>query len=69
MPSLLSPYVTRKHPVGKVLLTREEGKNGELAALLRERDVPCCELPMVQTAPGPDYELLPQVRICIALPH
>jgi hypothetical protein len=42
-----------------VVLTREAGKNAKLLAMLAARGVPAMELPLVETAPGPDREALP----------
>ncbi|KAK9840769.1 hypothetical protein WJX81_003555 [Elliptochloris bilobata] len=44
-----------------VVLTREAGKNGKLLAMLAARGVPALELPLVETAPGPDRDRLPAV--------
>ena len=46
-------------PAPSVVLTREAGKNGKLAAALAQRGVPSLELPMVRTAGGPDQRALP----------
>ena len=43
----------------RVVLTREAGKNGKLQAMLAVRGVPALELPLVETAPGPDRAALP----------
>ncbi len=43
----------------RVVLTREAGKNAKLLAMLAARGVPAMELPLVETAPGPDREALP----------
>jgi uroporphyrinogen-III synthase len=45
-----------------VVLTREQGKNGMLRRVLEGRGISCLELPMVQTAAGPDRDLLPKVH-------
>lgn len=37
-----------------IVLTREKGKNGKLAAALQQRGLRAIELPLVETAPGPD---------------
>lgn len=37
-----------------VVLTREAGKNGEMAHLLKERSVEVLEMPLVETGEGPD---------------
>ena len=42
-----------------VVLTREAGKNGKLAAALAQRGLSTLELPLVQTAEGPDAGALP----------
>ena len=42
-----------------VVLTREAGKNGKLAAALAQRGLLTLELPLVQTAEGPDAGALP----------
>ena len=44
-----------------MVLTREAGKNGKLLALLAARGVAAMELPLVETAAGPDREALPGV--------
>lgn len=43
----------------RVVLTREAGKNGKLRAMLAARGVRALELPLVETAPGPDRAALP----------
>lgn len=43
------------------MLTREAGKNGKLQAMLAARGVRALELPLVETAPGPDRDALPGV--------
>ncbi|EFN56503.1 hypothetical protein CHLNCDRAFT_34953 [Chlorella variabilis] len=45
----------------QVVLTREQGKNGKLRRVLEGRGIACLELPMVETAAGPDRHLLPKV--------
>ena len=42
-----------------MVLTREAGKNGKLQAMLAARGVHVLELPLVETAPGPDRDALP----------
>ncbi len=37
-----------------VVLTRESGKNGEMAQRLRDRNIEVLELPLVETGEGPD---------------
>ena len=46
----------------QVVLTREQGKNGKLRRVLEGRGISCLELPMVETAAGPDRQRLPQVH-------
>ena len=43
----------------QVVVTRERGKNGKLMKALQQRGVTVLELPLVETAPGPDQERLP----------
>ena len=43
----------------QVVVTRERGKNGKLMKALQQRGVTVMELPLVETAPGPDQERLP----------
>jgi uroporphyrinogen-III synthase len=45
----------------QVVLTREQGKNDALRKVLEARGISCLELPMVETAAGPDQARLPQV--------
>ncbi|KAI3427242.1 hypothetical protein D9Q98_007177 [Chlorella vulgaris] len=45
----------------QVVLTREQGKNDALRKVLESRGISCLELPMVETAAGPDQARLPQV--------
>lgn len=40
--------------VADVVLTREAGKNGDLARRLGDRSIKTLELPLVETGPGPD---------------
>ena len=40
---------------GHVLLTREAGKNAELLQRLSSRGIAAVEVPMLETAPGPDW--------------
>jgi uroporphyrinogen-III synthase len=51
---------TRCCSAGKVLLTREAGKNDALRDALAAQGVDTVELPMVHTAPGPDKARLSQ---------
>ena len=46
-------------PAPQVVLTRELGKNGKLLRTLRARGVACLELPLLETAAGPDRAALP----------
>ena len=43
----------------QVVVTRERGKNGKLMKALHQRGITVLELPLVETAPGPDQERLP----------
>jgi uroporphyrinogen-III synthase len=43
----------------QVVVTREKGKNGKLMKALQQRGISVLELPLVETAPGPDRDLLP----------
>ena len=43
----------------QVVVTRERGKNGKLMKALQQRGVTVMELPLVETAAGPDQESLP----------
>ena len=58
------PHATRTHaaasPPPSVVLTREAGKNGKLAAALAQRGVLTLELPMVRTEPGEERAALPR---------
>lgn len=36
------------------MLTRERGKNGKLQKVLESRGITCLEMPLIETAPGPD---------------
>ena len=58
------PHATRTRsaapPPPSVVLTREAGKNGKLAAALAQRGVPTLELPMVRTEPGEERAALPR---------
>lgn len=38
----------------EVVLTREKGKNGELAGLLDDRQISWMEVPLIESAAGPD---------------
>lgn len=60
----------------KVILTREKGKNDPIRKLLECQGVDCLEMPLVETAPGPDVDLLPQLLqeesfdwVCITSPE
>lgn len=44
-----------------MVVTRERGKNGKLIQALRQRGISAMELPLVETAPGPDQARLPEV--------
>ena len=44
-----------------MVVTRERGKNGKLMQALRQRGITALELPLVETAPGPDQARLPRV--------
>ena len=39
---------------GIVLVTREAGKNGKLKSKIEEAGLGCLEIPLIETAPGPD---------------
>ena len=39
---------------GTVLVTREAGKNGKLKKKIEEAGLGCLEIPLIETAPGPD---------------
>lgn len=56
-----SPSPTTIPTAPAVVLTREAGKNGKLAAALAQRGLSTLELPLVQTAEGPDAGALPGV--------
>lgn len=43
-----------------VVLTREQGKNGELKKALESLGLRTLEMPLVETSPGPDRDALPQ---------
>lgn len=43
----------------QVVVTREKGKNGKLMKALQQRGISVLELPLVETAEGPDRQLLP----------
>ncbi|BDA51009.1 probable uroporphyrinogen-III synthase [Coccomyxa sp. Obi] len=43
----------------QVVVTRERGKNGKLIKTLQQRGISVLELPLVETAVGPDRMLLP----------
>jgi hypothetical protein len=38
----------------QVVLTREKGKNGKLQKVLEARGITSLEVPLIETAPGPD---------------
>ena len=54
-----SPSAAPSTAAPAVVLTREAGKNGKLAAALAQRGLSTLELPLVQTAEGPDAGKLP----------
>ena len=54
-----SPSTATPRDAPAVVLTREAGKNGKLAAALAQRGLSTLELPLVQTAEGPDADALP----------
>lgn len=54
-----SPATAAISAAPAVVLTREAGKNGKLAAALAQRGLSTLELPLVQTAEGPDAGALP----------
>lgn len=43
----------------QVVLTRERGKNGKLMKLLQQKGISVLEMPLVETAMGPDRSNLP----------
>ena len=43
----------------RVVLTREEGKNGDMCARLTARGIDCLELPLIESVVGPDRDALP----------
>lgn len=49
----------KKYTGRRVVLTREEGKNGDLMARLVARGVECVEMPLIETTEGPDRAALP----------
>ena len=44
-----------------MVLTREQGKNGQLMRALQQRGISVLEMPLVETMPGPDRDSLPEV--------
>ncbi|XP_068642207.1 uroporphyrinogen-III synthase, chloroplastic-like isoform X1 [Aristolochia californica] len=48
-------------PRTKVVVTREQGKNGKLISALAVHGVPCLEVPLVEHTKGPDMERLSTV--------
>lgn len=44
-----------------MVVTRERGKNGKLMKALHARGISVLELPLVETAAGPDQARLPEV--------
>ncbi|EFN56504.1 hypothetical protein CHLNCDRAFT_144105 [Chlorella variabilis] len=46
----------------QVVLTRAQGKNGKLRRVLEGRGIACFELPMLETAAGPDRDRLPKAN-------
>jgi uroporphyrinogen-III synthase len=61
----------------QVLLTREVGKNGKIQNILESRGIHCLEMPLIETAKGPDTDRLPEVLqhsqdydwVCITSPE
>lgn len=47
------------HAGRRVVLTREEGKNGDMMRRLTARGVECLEMPLIETTPGADRDALP----------
>ena len=47
----------------QIVLTREQGKNGKLATALQQQGLDVIELPLVETAVGPD-----RYGTCFAVP-
>lgn len=45
----------------QVVLTREQGKNGKLRKVLEKLGVSCLEMPLVETAAGPDRQQLAEL--------
>ncbi|KAL4447907.1 hypothetical protein ABPG75_005126 [Micractinium tetrahymenae] len=56
-----APAASSTAATAQVVLTREQGKNRKLRKVLEGRGITCLELPMVETAAGPDRERLPEV--------
>jgi uroporphyrinogen-III synthase len=52
-----------KYTGRRVVLTREEGKNGDMMARLVARGVECVEMPLIETAEGPDRAALPAALV------
>ncbi|GAB4822604.1 hypothetical protein N2152v2_009650 [Parachlorella kessleri] len=60
----------------QVVLTREKGKNGKLQRELEARGISCLEMPLIETAAGPDRDRLPELLrthsfdwICLTSPE
>ena len=61
----------------QVVLTREAGKNGKLKKMLESRGIHCLEMPLIETAKGPDTDRLPEALqhadqydwVCITSPE
>lgn len=45
----------------RVVATREQGKNGKLISGLEKHGISCIELPLIEHAPGPDRDKLPEL--------
>jgi uroporphyrinogen-III synthase len=61
----------------QVVLTREAGKNGKIIKMLESRGICCLEMPLIETAKGPDTDRLPEALqhsedydwVCITSPE
>jgi len=61
----------------QVVLTREAGKNDKIIKMLESRGIRCLEMPLIETAKGPDTDRLPEVLqhskdydwVCITSPE
>lgn len=61
----------------QVVLTREAGKNGKIIKMLESRGIRCLEMPLIETAKGPDTDRLPEALqhsedydwVCITSPE